>query len=304
MPHLLKNKNFEILIDLPNENYNFSRFDWTGKIVKVKFKNILVSGNERTDINKENNFGKGFYNEFGIDSALGFDEANNGEWFHKIGVGVLKKEGYKYLFHKNYEMRPAKFKSILESNRILITCISEHVNGYSYVLKKEIELFENKFKVKYNLENTGQKVIITNEYNHNFIYVNKNIIGSDYKLKFPFQLKPEEFEEYINPKQKVEIGQHEIKFSSNLNEPFFFSNLSGNQKIDAAWELINIPKKIIIRETGNFKTNKVNLWGSKHVISPELFINLNIMPGQSIKWNRTFSIRSLDMFTPNTFNTI
>ena len=102
MPHILKNKNFEILIDLPNENYNFSRFDWTGKIVKVKFKNILLSGDERTDVKQENNFGKGFYNEFGIDNALGFDEAKSGEWFHKIGIGLLKKEGDEYLFHKKY----------------------------------------------------------------------------------------------------------------------------------------------------------------------------------------------------------
>ena len=68
MPHILKNKNFEILIDLHNEN-NFSKFDWTGKIVKVKFQNILISGNEKTDIDKENCFGKGFYDEFGIKNA-------------------------------------------------------------------------------------------------------------------------------------------------------------------------------------------------------------------------------------------
>ena len=164
-------------------------------------------------------------------------------------------------FIKKYEMRPAKFNSILEANRVLITCKSEHINGYSYVLKKEVELFEDKFKVKYKLENTGQKVIITNEYNHNFISVNKNLIGSDYKLKFPFQLKPERFKEFVNLENKVDIGQYEIKFNSTPNEPFFFSNLSGNETIDAAWELINIPKKIIICETGNFQTNKVNLWG-------------------------------------------
>ncbi len=45
-------------------------------------------------------------------------------------------------------------------------------------------------------------------------------------------------------------------------------------------------------------TNKVNLWGNKHVISPELFINLNIMPGESFKWNRTYSVRNLEMFKP------
>ena len=42
MAHILKNKNLEIHIDLPGENYNLSRFDWTGKIVKVKFQNIYL----------------------------------------------------------------------------------------------------------------------------------------------------------------------------------------------------------------------------------------------------------------------
>jgi len=34
----------------------------------------------------------------------------------------------------------------------------------------------------------------------------------------------------------------------------------------------------------------VNLWGSKHVISPELFINIFIKPGQSADWTRTYSV--------------
>ena len=36
MAHILKNENLELHIDTPFENYNFSRFDWTGKIIKVK----------------------------------------------------------------------------------------------------------------------------------------------------------------------------------------------------------------------------------------------------------------------------
>ena len=72
----------------------------------MKFQNISLSGHESADVRNENHFGKGFYNEFGIDNALGFDEAKSGEWFHKIGVGLLKKEGDKYLFHKHYETKP------------------------------------------------------------------------------------------------------------------------------------------------------------------------------------------------------
>ena len=57
---ILKNENLEIHIDLPNENYNFSRFDWTGKITEVKFQNISLSSVERIDCENEHSFGKGF----------------------------------------------------------------------------------------------------------------------------------------------------------------------------------------------------------------------------------------------------
>ena len=60
MAHILKNKNLEIHIDLPSEGYQQIRFDWTGKIVKVKFQNILVSGLEHND--GDENCGKGFLN--------------------------------------------------------------------------------------------------------------------------------------------------------------------------------------------------------------------------------------------------
>ncbi len=82
--------------------------------MEVKFQNIQLSGIERTDCQNENYFGKGFYNEFGIDTALGFDETDIGGWFHKIGVGLLKKDDTQYLFSKTYEIKPAEFKIISE----------------------------------------------------------------------------------------------------------------------------------------------------------------------------------------------
>jgi hypothetical protein len=290
MPHILKNKNLEIHLDLPLENYNFSRFDWTGKIVKAIFQNIQLSSIERTDSEDEHLFGKGYYNEFGFDHPLGFDETKVGGWFHKIGVGLLRKEDTSYLFSKNYEIKPADFSVIAESNKVLITCKSEAINGYSYLLKKEIELQESSFTIKYYLQNTGEKDIITNEYVHNFTAINKDLIGSNYILKFPFQLKQKLFGESVNPERKVDIEQNEIKFNGSPNDQFFFSNLSGNEDVKAAWELINLKSKIGISETGNFQTNKVNLWGWKHVISPELFFNIFIKPGESAQWSRTFKM--------------
>ena len=290
MSHILKNKNLEIQIDLPAENYNFSRFDWTGNIVSVKFKNIQLASTESITYENEMQNGKGFYNEFGIDTALGFNEAVIGDWFHKIGVGLLKKDNEEYIFNRNYEIKPADFEIKYTSNTILITCKSEFNNGYSYVLKKEIKLEKHGFTINYDLENTGEKEIITDEYVHNFLAINKELIGRNYVLKFPFKLMPAFFLETVNPEQKVTIGQTDVTFNDSPKEQFFFSNLTGYKNVKPQWELKNLESKISISETGSFHTNKVNLWGWKHVISPELFIDISIEPGQNANWTRTYKI--------------
>ena len=290
MTHILRSKNLEIHIDTPMHNYNLSRFDWTGKITIVKQKNVYVTGIEKINDENENDYGKGLYNEFGIETAIGYNEIKEGDWFHKIGVGLLKRNDKPYLFSKNYDVQPAEFKVTKKSNKIITHCKSQSVNGYAYVLKKEIELFESSFLIKYFLQNTGKKTIKTNEYTHNFLAINKDLIGSNYILKFPFQIKPELFGETFNSEKKVEIGPNKITFNDTPNKDFFFSNLSGNEQVDASWELINTKNSLGISEKGNFKTTKVNLWGCKHVISPELFFDINVEPGQSVEWSRSYNV--------------
>ncbi len=293
MAYILKSKNLEIYIDAPFENYKLSRFDWTGKITKVKFQNIQVSSVETTDCKNEHILGKGFYNEFGINSALGFNETKIGDWFHKIGIGLLKKEDSLYKFNKNYKIKPADFKITKELNKVIFSCKSASINGYSYVLKKEIEVLDSGFNINYFLQNTGEKDIITTEYVHNFTSINKEEIGSNYVLKFPFQIKPALFEETVNPEKKVVIKLKKIKFNGSPKEQFFFSNLNGNEPVTAQWELINLKNNIGISETSNFKTTNVNLWGWQHVICPELFYNIHLKPGKSTEWSRNYKVFKL-----------
>ncbi len=289
MTSVLKNDNLEIHIDLPFANYNYSRFDWTGKIVAVKYKGVYVSGIERTDNVDENIIGKGFYNEFGIDAPIAYEQINDGDWFPKIGIGALKKEGELYDIRKKYEIRPAEFNFVNQGNKIVTQCKSKLINGYSYVLTKEVQLLESGFCIHYRLENTGEKVISTNEYCHNFLAINHDLIGSDYILKFPFQTKIGRGE-IVNPENKVVVGANEITFNNTPKEQFFYSNLSGGKKVTASWELINTKRKIGISETGSFSTRKVNLWGWKQVISPELFFDVFVEPNHEIEWSRTYNI--------------
>lgn len=294
MPHILKNQDLEIHIDLPLEGYNFSRFDWTGKITLIKFQNTPVTTIERTDTVDVHHFGKGLYNEFGIDTALGFKEAALGEWFHKIGVGTLKKKDESYLFSTPYEIRPALFEIESGSKKLLIQCKSENLNGYSYVLKKEIVLHNNNLVLNYQLGNTGEKTISTDEYVHNFMVINQDPVGKHYSLEFPFEIQPAGFGAAVNPEKKVEISKKEIRFAGTPEEQFFFSNLNGNKMVQARWELQNWRNNIGISETGSFQTRKINLWGWGHVISPELFQHIVVKPGESTEWTRTYRFQILE----------
>ena len=290
MAHILKSNSLKVAIDLPLENYKGSRFDWSGKISSIRFKDLPLTTIEDTGSKDVNFLGKGLYNEFGITNPVGYNETPKGGWFHKIGVWLLKKEHKQYLFHRKHVIRPAHFDITYEDRKIIIICKSELVNGYSYILKKEISISENSFTINYFLHNTGEKKIITDEYVHNFMAINNALIGEDYTLKFPFQINSSLFDETVNSENKVEIGLDNVTFNKTPKKQFFFSNLTGGKELQAEWILTNLKANVGIKEFGSFKTDKINLWGWKHVISPELFFKISVDPKETVEWSRKFDV--------------
>ncbi|MFH6770208.1 hypothetical protein V8G56_15765 [Gaetbulibacter aquiaggeris] len=293
MPVKLKNSQIELLVDFPTENYQGPRFDHCGKIASLKYEGICLSGFETGNKDADQNTGKAFYNEFGIDLPLNFENTPVGDWFHKIGVGLLKKTNSPYYFKNIYEVKPLSFEAEYSTTKIVMECTSPLLMGYAYKLKKEIELIESGFKINYYLENIGNHEIITNEYVHNFLLFNNQSIGTDYQLNFPFEIKPELFIETVNPENKVIIGKDTIMFHAAPNRDFFFSNLSGNELVMAQWTLINKKLNLGMSETGDFKTNAINLWGVPHVICPELFLHISLKPKEFKEWSRTYSVFKL-----------
>ena len=222
MTFILKNKNLEIQVDHPTKNYKFSRFDWSGKITKVLFKNIPLTQTEKINGKNEHYKGKGCYNEFGINDALGFEDTDVGEWFHKIGIGLLKKTDSNYHFEKPYDIKPACFSVKPSVNNIEIICESDIYNGYAYVLKKNISLLNSGFLISYELENKGSKDIVTDEYTHNFIAINNTKIGPAYNLRFPGAMDQKLFDEVVNPEELVALIQNSFEFIKSPSTPFFF----------------------------------------------------------------------------------
>ena len=120
--------------------------------------------------------------------------------------------------------------------------------------------------------------------------IDNALIDKDYTLKFPFPLNPTLFDETVNSENKVEIGSDNISFNETPKKQFFFSNLTGGKELQAEWVLTNLKTGVGIKEIGNFKTNKINLWGWGHVISPELFFKISVGPKKSIEWLRKFEV--------------
>ncbi len=248
---------------------------------------------ENLDKNLINSGGRGFYNEFGIESAIGFESSKPGESFHKIGVGLLKKDNDPYIFLKKYDFQPAKIETEFFSEKVIFTISSEEINGYAYKLCKSVILDNASFYIEYVLENTGTKAFSTSEYVHNFVSMNNEKIDSAYILKFPFRIEPSGFNESVNPMQKVSFIKNAVNWKSEVEEPFFFSPLNAEESDRCSWELVHENEKIGLRETCNGRVNKVNLWGTSHVVSPEVFHPIHLRPGEKDNWKRKFDFFEL-----------
>ncbi len=293
MPFILKNKNFEIYIDKPEEQYNFSRFDWTGKITNLTYKGISLGSKEHNHHFLNECHGQGLYNEFDIDMPIGFQETKIGNWFHKIGIGLLKKEQNHYHFNHKYLVKPATFYSQVKNNTVELHCISDEINGYAYELRKHIILNDTSFSIHYDLQNTGRRSIITREYTHNFLAINYQNIDDNYRVKFPFNVRKESLDDDLNPEQTLIFKDNEICFNSRPENDFFMRNLAMNKLSKSSWELKHLKEKISISERVNKPTCSINIWGRQHVISPEMYIELNVKPGKSGTWTRTYQVRLL-----------
>ncbi|NLI57254.1 MAG: hypothetical protein GX387_01830 [Clostridium sp.] len=280
---ILKNNRLKVEIDYPGNNYNGSRFDWTGFVTSVCLDDKYLFCTKESLVPGEGSGGVGLCNEFGIHTPIGYDLAKPGEKFHKLGVGLLTRpDESDYFFFDKYQVSP--FDVIVSEESDSITFILDHLecNGYAVKMTKKLSLKDNTLTIDYHLENTGTKPIITEEYCHNFISINENPIDTGYILRFPYNIDIKEVPEVLTFKN------NEITLIKNPKKDFHCVIEGFNSVDNHYWELVFEPLKAGVREYSHFSVKSVALWGTTHVISPEVFIDVNIQPGKTQKWTRKY----------------
>ncbi|TVP92073.1 hypothetical protein [Alkalibacterium sp.] len=285
----LENSRLKIAIQEPGELYRGSRFDWTGFVSQ-----ITLDGSVNFCVPEQLEEGKGtgglgFCNEFGMEKPIGYDDIRPGEEFPKIGVGLLKKDTEEaYDFFKAYDVNPVETEIRQDDNSITFDLTSSSESDYSYRLVKKISLKVNRLTYSYQLKNTGKLPIHTNEYSHNFIGINNQAIGSGYRLTIPNM-------------EDIDIAVGSISKSANqltweeTPEADFYASISWNETAaDYNWDLYNNEVGAGVKELSDFKPSKVALWGYTHVVCPELFIDIDLEPGETKKWERVYEFYQED----------
>lgn len=281
---VISNERLSLEISNPGTDYSGTRFDWNGFITQAILDGRHSFCTRESLVEGEGTGGIGLCGEFGIDEALGYEDTLINDYFHKIGVGLLKKTaGRPYEFFGNYPHIQQTSSVVEEKDSVSFLTSVPLYNGYAYEYKKTISLFENKARINYYLLNNGTKKISTTEYCHNFIGIDHEKVDSSYCLKLPCNIAAE------NTVGEINIDRDIISWpDKEMNSVFYCTVPNFTKNSGFSWDIYNNRAGAGVRETDNFQVSRFALWGYRHVISPEAFVNIEIEPGESQTWTREY----------------
>lgn len=274
------NERLRVVLDPPGAVYTGARFDWTTQVVQVTLDGVPFLTREKTT--DEPLQGWGLAGEFGIATPVGFDDCPVGDWFPKVGVGLVRRpDEAAYQFHRAYEVRPARFAARSEGTGVLVTGSQEAHRGYGWMLKRHWRVSGTALSVDTTLANTGSKALVTEEYLHNFVGFD-GPVGPSWSLELPTPLADHP-DSWVNPEGLMERTPRGLVWKGLPTQEFFVAQGSAAPQ---SWTLVHPTGRVT--ETVDRPVARFHLWGKGHVVSPELYLAVNAAPGAVLSWTRTW----------------
>ena len=290
---VISNGEVEMKIYLPDPEkglYRATRFDWSGVIASVKYKDHEYFGywKETHDpMFHEDLTGpvEGF-----IKPGLGYDEAKPGEGFIRIGVGVIEKEDetefkwmdtYHILDHGQWN---------IDHGEDWISFIHEVQSdfGFAYRYTKTIRLKKNGFTIKHSLQNMGEKVIETDQFNHNFFMIDGKKTGTAFQLEFPFEISTGD-----NPKGYLELEGKNLSFVKDVERGgSVYIKLEGYGKDvkDHKVTVLNRESGAGVTFTVDKPIHRMVFWACETTLCPENFIWISVSPKEEETWMSDYTL--------------
>lgn len=298
-PIVLQSDRLTVEIAQPGSVYNGTRFDWTGFITQVTLDKTHTFCVPESLEEGQGSGGIGLCNEFGIEEVIGYDEAKPGEPFPKLGIGLLARPDEKpYNFFRPYEIvAPFPIHVMTGPTQAMFTVEPVECRGYAVRLTKTVTVEGAGLTIAYALENVGKKPIVTTEYAHNFVGIDGHAMGPDYRLRMPYTIAfatpPASFVDRMAEMMAIlDVRGSDIRCRATPEYPFYCRPLGFTVTDAAQWELLHEPSGVGMREYDDFEPARVAVWGTTHVISAEVFIALDVPPGEIQQWTRRYEFFS------------
>lgn len=264
--------------------YRATRFDWSGIIYSLEYGGHQYVGEwKKSHDPYVHEDLTGPVDSYG-DPGPGFDEAEIGGEFIRIGVGALEKSDEEYNWQKTYPIVDHGLWEVEQGKDwIEFTHILERESGWAYVYRKRIELKKDEpgFNMIHTLVNKGPKAIHTNQYNHNFFVMDQEVTGPDFSLEFPFILSSEEY-----PGDLVELKENKLLIKKELSKESIFLHLDGfgDGPEDNHVKILNRKTGAGVEISVDKPLQKVFFWAIHSTLCPEPYIQLDVLPGETETW--------------------
>lgn len=289
---VLQNRQIRATLYLPdaqNGYYRGSRFDWSGVIADLTAHEHSYFGPWNTTYDPYlHDAISGPVEEFG---TIGYDQAKVGESFLKIGVGMLQKpDEPRNHFTSPYRIsNGGQWQVKSGKNKANFTHILTDASGYGYTYQKTLQLQKNKLIIKHSLKNTGQQLLETDVYNHNFLVLDKQPSGPDFTVTFPYPIHTTNALNGI-----LEIRDKTIHFLRALNQgESVYAIIQGysDRAADYAMQVENHKTGAAVTITADRPMSKLAFWTNPANLSPEPFIHLRAAPGEEVHWTITYAFK-------------
>jgi quinoprotein glucose dehydrogenase len=283
------------LPDAQKGYYRGVRFDWAGVIPRLEYKGHSYFGEWNPspyDATLHDNI-TGPVEEF---MPVGYDEAEAGGAFLKIGVGILTKpDAKKYLLINRYAIKNGgKWTVSPSKDRVEFLHELTDATGYGYLYRKTVKLTNGKpeMVLEHSLKNTGQKTIETAVYNHNFFRIDQELTGPNIKTSFPFEVQAE-------GKNFGTIAKAENKTISYLKtletgDYVYSEGLKGfgNTAKDYDIFIQNLKSGAGVRITSDQPIDRLVHWACRTTSCPEPYIKLSVKPQEEVRWTIKYAFES------------
>ena len=262
-----------------------SRFDWSGQIASLEFHGHNYFGKWFDKYDPEiHDAILGPVEEFG---PLGYESAKPGDKFIKPGIGVVLKP--KEINHNRFGLY-----KITDHGKWKVKKGKDHVQfkhtlgygGYKYEYIKTVKLLRDKpvLELSHSLKNTGQLVIETNMYNHNFFVIDNQPTGPEMEVIFPYKISGEG----QGFGTIALIRENRLTFTRDLKkgETVFCGALTGFRDLaeDLDIRVENKKSGAGVRITGDRPLLKLVFWASSSTLCPETYIDIKLQPGEAFSW--------------------